>query len=91
MGTHGSILVVGVAGWVAGAMSMAADEYVSVDSQADTERADLGRERVELAVNPQAEQRELTAIYTARGVDPALAAHVAGQLMAHDALGAHAR
>jgi VIT1/CCC1 family predicted Fe2+/Mn2+ transporter len=89
--TPGSVLVAGVAGLVAGAMSMAAGEYVSVHSQADTEKADLGRERAELAADPTAERRELTAIYVRRGLEPALAAQVAEQLMAHDALGAHAR
>ncbi|WP_411881923.1 VIT1/CCC1 transporter family protein, partial [Polaromonas sp. YR568] len=76
---------------VAGAMSMAAGEYVSVHSQSDTEKADLNRERAELEKDPVAEHRELTAIYVARGLDPALARQVAGQLMAHDALGSHAR
>ena len=90
-GTHSGILVAGVAGLVAGAMSMAAGEYVSVHSQADTERADLDRERAELAANSPAEHRELAAIYVARGVEPALATRVAEQLMAHDAIGAHAR
>ena len=90
-GSHASILVAGVAGLVAGAMSMAAGEYVSVHSQADTERADLERERAELAANRPAELRELSAIYIARGLDPALANEVAAQLMAHDAIGAHAR
>jgi VIT1/CCC1 family predicted Fe2+/Mn2+ transporter len=85
------ILVAGVAGLVAGAMSMAAGEYVSVSSQADTERADLARERKELATSPEAEHKELTAIYVQRGLDPALASSVATQLMQHDALGAHAR
>lgn len=85
------ILVAGVAGLVAGAMSMAAGEYVSVSSQADTERADLAREREELAADPDQEQAELTAIYMKRGLDPALASSVASQLMQHDALGAHAR
>ncbi len=85
------ILVAGVAGLVAGAMSMAAGEYVSVSSQADTERADLAREREELASAPDPEQAELTAIYVTRGLDPALASTVASQLMQHDALGAHAR
>jgi len=85
------ILVAGVAGLVAGAMSMAAGEYVSVSSQADTERADLAREKEELAANPVHEQAELTAIYAKRGLDPALASNVATQLMQHDALGAHAR
>lgn len=89
--SRGSILVAGVAGLVAGAMSMAAGEYVSVHSQADTEKADLSRERAELELDPAAEQRELMAIYVARGIEPALAQQVAGQLMAHDALGAHAR
>lgn len=86
-----SILVAGVAGLVAGAMSMAAGEYVSVSSQADTERADLDREREELATDPKREHAELAAIYIGRGLDPGLAAAVATQLMAHDALGAHAR
>jgi len=89
--SHGAILVTGVAGLVAGAMSMAAGEYVSVHSQADTENADLSRERAELEKDPVAEQRELTAIYVGRGLDQALAHQVAEQLMAHDALGAHAR
>lgn len=86
-----SILLAGVAGLVAGAFSMAAGEYVSVSSQADTERADLARERMELAGNPDAEERELTAIYERRGLKPDLARTVARQLMSHDALGAHAR
>ncbi len=85
------ILLAGVAGLVAGALSMAAGEYVSVSSQADTERADLALERTELATNPAAEERELTDIYVQRGLEPALAQTVAQQLMAHDALGAHAR
>jgi VIT1/CCC1 family predicted Fe2+/Mn2+ transporter len=85
------ILVAGVAGLVAGAMSMAAGEYVSVSSQADTERADLDRERKELETDPGFEHRELTAIYVKRGLEPALARQVAEQLMARDALGAHAR
>lgn len=89
--THGQILVAGVAGLVAGAMSMAAGEYVSVHSQADTEQADLERERKELEADDQGEHSELTAIYVERGLDPALAQQVADQLMAHDALGAHAR
>jgi len=88
--SHGSLLVTGVAGLVAGAMSMAAGEYVSVHSQADTEHADLARERAELEQSPAAEQRELTAIYVARGVEPGVASQVAEQLMKHDALGAHA-
>jgi len=85
------ILVAGTAGLVAGAMSMAAGEYVSVSSQADTERADLDRERRELASNPVQEAAELTAIYVERGLQPELAAQVAAQLMQHDALAAHAR
>jgi len=89
--THSDVLVAGVAGLVAGAMSMAAGEYVSVHSQADTEHAELGRERRELEADGDSEQKELTAIYVARGLDPSLAQQVAGQLMAHDALGAHAR
>ena len=88
---HGAIVLTGVAGLVAGAMSMAAGEYVSVHSQADTEAADLSRERAELAADPVAEQRELTAIYVQRGLEPGLAHQVAEQLMAHDAIGAHAR
>ena len=86
-----SILVAGVAGLVAGAMSMAAGEYVSVSSQADTERADMDRERKELAVAPEHEHAELTAIYVGRGLDAELASRVATQLTAHDALGAHGR
>ena len=89
-GRH-EVLVAGVAGLVAGAMSMAAGEYVSVSSQADTERADLARERGELAADAKAEHAELAAIYAHRGLDPSLADQVATQLMAHDALGAHAR
>ena len=85
------MLVAGVAGLVAGAMSMAAGEYVSVSSQGDTEQADVARERGELATQPEFERRELAAIYVARGLTPALATQVADQLMAHDALGAHAR
>jgi VIT1/CCC1 family predicted Fe2+/Mn2+ transporter len=90
-GSHTTVLITGVAGLVAGAMSMAAGEYVSVHSQADTENADLARERAELAANPLAEATELTAIYEARGLDPELARQVSVQLMKHDALGAHAR
>lgn len=86
-----NILIAGVAGLVAGAMSMAAGEYVSVSSQADTERGDLDRERKELAASPKHEHAELAAIYVKRGLDAALAANVATQLMQHDALGAHAR
>jgi vacuolar iron transporter family protein len=89
--TMSSVLVSGVAGLVAGAMSMAAGEYVSVHSQADTEQADLARERAELAADPVGEGRELSAIYVARGLEPALAQRVAEQLMKHDALSAHAR
>jgi VIT1/CCC1 family predicted Fe2+/Mn2+ transporter len=85
------ILIAGVAGLVAGAMSMAAGEYVSVSTQADTERAELARESKELAARPRQERAELTAIYVKRGLDPALATEVASQLMQHDALGAHAR
>ncbi len=88
--SHG-ILVAGVAGLVAGAMSMAAGEYVSVSSQADTERADLAREAAELAANPEQEHDELAGIYVRRGLDAALASSVATQLMRHDALGAHGR
>jgi len=86
-----ALLVAGLAGLVAGAMSMAAGEYISVSSQADTERADLTRERRELAETPDAELLELQGIYVARGLEPALARQVAEQLTAHDALSAHAR
>lgn len=86
-----NVMLTGVAGLVAGAMSMAAGEYVSVSSQADTETADLAREREELATEPAREHAEMTAIYVKRGLAPGLAAKVAVQLMAHDALGAHAR
>ncbi len=86
-----AILVAGIAGLVAGAMSMAAGEYVSVSSQADTERADLDREGKELAANPEQEHEELVSIYVRRGLDRPLASSVATQLMAHDALGAHSR
>jgi VIT1/CCC1 family predicted Fe2+/Mn2+ transporter len=89
--SHATLLVTGMAGLVAGAMSMAAGEYVSVHSQADTERADLSRERTELASNPKAEHLELANIYRLRGVSPELARQVTDQLMAHDALGSHAR
>lgn len=85
------LLVAGVAGLVAGAMSMAAGEYVSVSSQADTEHADLARERAELKAQPEHEHQELAEIYINRGLAPELAVQVAQQLMAHDALGAHAR
>jgi VIT1/CCC1 family predicted Fe2+/Mn2+ transporter len=89
--THSNVLVAGVAGLVAGAMSMAAGEYVSVHSQADTEEAELELERAELKADDKGEHLELRAIYVKRGLDPALAKQVADQLMAHDALGAHAR
>ncbi|MEE4302755.1 MAG: VIT family protein [Wenzhouxiangella sp.] len=89
--THENILLAGVAGLMAGAMSMAAAEYVSVSSQADTERADLEIERRSLRDNPQAELQELADIYRDRGLDDELAHEVARQLMAEDALGAHAR
>ena len=89
--TQNDILIAGVAGLVAGAMSMAAGEYVSVSSQSDTEQADLARERKELSANPASELDELANIYATRGVEPALARQVAQQLMAKDALGAHAR
>ncbi len=85
------MLVAGVAGLVAGAMSMAAGEYVSVSSQSDTEQADLARETAELKANPAAEREELAGIYIKRGLDPELAHRVALELMAHDALEAHAR
>jgi len=89
--SQANVLVAGIAGLVAGAMSMAAGEYVSVSSQSDTENADLDRERVELATDSVNEHEELAAIYVARGLDAKLAAEVATQLMAKDALGAHAR
>jgi VIT1/CCC1 family predicted Fe2+/Mn2+ transporter len=89
--SHENILVTGVAGLVAGAMSMAAGEYVSVSSQADTEKADLTRETKELESNPGFELEELAAIYVSRGLDPTLARQVAVQLTAFDALGSHAR
>jgi len=89
--THSTILVAGVAGLVAGAMSMAAGEYVSVHTQEDTEQADLNREREELKTSYDCERKELAEIYIGRGLDPALAKQVADQLMAHDALAAHAR
>ena len=90
-GTHSGVLVAGAAGLVAGAMSMAAGEYVSVHSQKDTESADLRLECAELAADDKGEHAELAAIYVSRGLDPALAKQVADQLRAHDALGAHAR
>lgn len=89
--SRNAILVAGVAGLVAGALSMAAGEYVSVSSQSDTEKADLGREAAELRDSPEAEQAELAGIYVERGLSPSLAAEVAAQLMQKDALGAHAR
>jgi vacuolar iron transporter family protein len=89
--SQSSILLTGVAGLVAGAMSMAAGEYVSVHSQADTEAADIARETAELRKDPEAEHRELAGIYVKRGLDAALATQVAVQLMKHDAIGAHAR
>jgi VIT1/CCC1 family predicted Fe2+/Mn2+ transporter len=88
--TPEALLTTGVAGLVAGAMSMAAGEYVSVSSQADSEQADLARERAELAADPALEHEELAGIYIGRGLEPALARTVAGQLMAKDALGTHA-
>jgi VIT1/CCC1 family predicted Fe2+/Mn2+ transporter len=89
--THNSILIAGVAGLVAGAMSMATGEYVSVQSQADTEQAAIETERMELRDNPKGEHHELASIYAARGLDEGLANQVASQLMAQDSLGAHAR
>ncbi|HEX9173969.1 MAG TPA: VIT family protein [Telluria sp.] len=89
--THESILVAGVAGLVAGAMSMATGEYVSVQSQADTESAALAKELAELSENPEGEHRELASIYVSRGLEPALANQVAASLMAHDALAAHSK
>ena len=89
--THNDVLVAGIAGLVAGAMSMAAGEYVSVSSQSDTEQADINRERKELAFNVDAEKKELADIYVKRGLDPNLAKQVAEQLMAKDALAAHSR
>jgi len=89
--THDSVLLAGIAGLVAGAMSMAAGEYVSVSSQSDTERADLAIEKESLEQNFEIEKDELAEIYEGRGLEPALAQQVAAQLMAHDALGAHAR
>jgi vacuolar iron transporter family protein len=90
-GAQDAVVTAGLAGLVAGAMSMATGEYVSVSSQADTERADLAREREELEEDPEAEHRELAAIYVGRGLDPRLASEVAKQLAAKDALAAHAR
>ena len=88
---HRTLILTSISGLIAGAMSMAAGEFVSVHSQRDTELADLARERVELHADPASEQRELAAIYVDRGLDPSLADQVAAKLMAHDALGAHAR
>jgi VIT1/CCC1 family predicted Fe2+/Mn2+ transporter len=90
-GTRGDILTAAVAGWAAGAMAMAAGEYVSVSSQADSENADLAREQRALRERPAEEREELAHIYEERGVKPKLARQVAGQLMAKDALAAHAR
>jgi len=90
-GTGSQVAVAGMAGLVAGAMSMAAGEYISVSSQADTEESDMARERGELATNDASERAELAGIYVSRGLDLPLARQVADQLMAHDALGAHAR
>ena len=90
-GSHQAVLIAGVSGLVAGAMSMAAGEYVSVSSQSDSERADLQRESRELRDNPQGELRELAGLYIQRGLDKALALRVAERLMAPDALGAHSR
>ncbi len=89
--THDNIMIAGVAGLVAGAMSMAAGEYVSVSSQADTENADLARERIELSTDGETELKELTGIYVQRGLEESLAIEVAKQLMQHDAIGAHSR
>jgi len=89
--SRAAILLAAVAGLAAGALSMAAGEYVSVSSQADTEQADLARERGELATAPEAERAELAGLYVTRGLSRELALQVADQLMAHDALGAHAR
>ena len=90
-GHHSDVVVAGIAGLVAGAMSMAAGEFVSVHSQADVEQADLSRERAELKADDVGEHAELAAIYVKRGLEPSLARQVANQLMAHDALAAHAR
>lgn len=89
--SHRSVMLTGIAGLVAGAMSMAAGEYVSVHSQADSEEAELALERTELKADNTSEKKELAAIYVTRGLDPVLAKQVAEQLMAHDALGTHAR
>ncbi|MDQ2765006.1 MAG: VIT family protein [Pseudomonadota bacterium] len=90
-GSHGNVLIAGISGLVAGAMSMAAGEYVSVSSQSDSEQADIARERKELSENKGKERDELTAIYVKRGLDQDLASKVSQQLMTHDALGAHTR
>lgn len=90
-GNRNAVLIAGIAGLVSGSMSMAAGEYVSVHSQADTEEADLDLERTELRTDDKGEHRELAAIYVGRGLDPQLAKQVADQLMTHDALGSHAR
>lgn len=89
--SHSGVLIAGVSAWIAGALSMAAGEYVSVSTQADTEQADLAIERRELKRHPEREREELAQIYAQRGLDAELADKVAEQLMAHDALGAHAR
>lgn len=89
--SHHAILLAGMAGMIAGSLSMAAGEYVSVHSQADAEKAELERERLEIELHPAAEQTELAGIYIRRGLTPELAGQVARQLMTHDALGAHAR
>lgn len=89
--SHHSVVIAGISAWIAGAMSMAAGEYVSVSSQADTQKADIELERKELQAHPRQEHRELAAIYVKRGLSRQLANEVATQLMAHDALGAHVR
>jgi len=89
--SHGGVLIAGISAWIAGALSMAAGEYVSVSSQADTQQADLAMERNELVKHPENERKELAAIYEQRGLEPGLADQVARQLMRHDPLGAHAR
>lgn len=89
--SHGGVLIAGISAWIAGALSMAAGEYVSVSSQADVQEADLAMEKRELVKHPESERKELAAIYERRGLEPELADQVARQLMRHDALGAHAR
>lgn len=89
--SHGGVLIAGISAWIAGALSMAAGEYVSVSSQADVQEADLAMEKRELVKHPEGERKELAAIYERRGLEPDLADQVARQLMRHDALGAHAR